>query len=186
MEQTHHHKQQHNEKDYVDTSDAWIYTKWRPMMAWMYLTVCMFDFVLFPIGWSFLQAFQHGQIASQWQPLTLQGGGLFHIAMGLILGVTAYGRTREKIAGVAAPGYLNDFFGANAGTTYIPPGQGQANVNNTNQPPYNNRPYTPYNPYRYDPDANGNFVAPPLFGTTQPTNDNKTPSGPPIPPFPEK
>ena len=163
MEKAQHHRKNRDENDYVDASDAWIYTKWRPMMAWMYLVVCLFDFVLFPIGWSFLQALEHGQIASQWQPLTLQGGGLFHIAMGLILGVSAYGRTKEKIAGVASPGYLNDFFGANAGTTYIPPGQGQANVNNTNQPPYNNRFYHSDN--RYDPDENGNYVAPPLFGT---------------------
>jgi hypothetical protein len=29
--------------------------------------------------------------------LTLQGAGFFHIAMGAVLGVTAYGRTQEKI-----------------------------------------------------------------------------------------
>jgi hypothetical protein len=37
----------------------------------------------------------------QWVPITLQGGGLFHVAMGAVLGVTAYGRTQEKVAGVA-------------------------------------------------------------------------------------
>ena len=31
------------------------------------------------------------------------GGGLFHVAMGGVLGVTAYGRTQEKLGGVANP-----------------------------------------------------------------------------------
>jgi hypothetical protein len=34
-------------------------------------------------------------------PLTLQGAGLFHIAMGAVLGIAAFGRTQEKVAGVA-------------------------------------------------------------------------------------
>jgi hypothetical protein len=48
-----------------------------------------------------LQAIQHQQI-TQWQPLTLQGAGLFHIAMGAVLGISAFGRTQEKLAGTAA------------------------------------------------------------------------------------
>jgi hypothetical protein len=57
----------------------------------------MTDFVVFPVLWSLLQALSKGAIASQWQPLTLQGAGLFHIAMGAVLGVAAYGRTKEKL-----------------------------------------------------------------------------------------
>lgn len=64
------------------------------------MIVCMFDFVIFPILWSLLQAYDHGQVTSQWQPLTLQGAGLFHMAMGAVIGVAAYGRTQEKIAGI--------------------------------------------------------------------------------------
>jgi hypothetical protein len=30
--------------------------------------------------------------------LTLQGAGLFHMAMGAILGIAVYGRTQEKMA----------------------------------------------------------------------------------------
>jgi hypothetical protein len=30
-----------------------------------------------------------------------QGGGLFHVAMGAVLGVSAYGRTQEKVAGAS-------------------------------------------------------------------------------------
>jgi hypothetical protein len=31
-------------------------TKWRPAMGWLYLAVCAFDFVIFPILWNFAQA----------------------------------------------------------------------------------------------------------------------------------
>ena len=44
-------------------------------------------------------AVQGGQVTSQWSPLTLQGAGLYHIAMGAVLGLAAYGRSQEKIAG---------------------------------------------------------------------------------------
>jgi hypothetical protein len=44
--------------------------------------------------------FQNTSI-TQWQPLTLQGAGLFHIAMGAVLGIAAFGRTQEKLAGTA-------------------------------------------------------------------------------------
>lgn len=83
------------------TKEDWMNNKWRPAMGWMYMVVCMFDFVIFPILWSLLQAFVHGQVSSQWQPLTIQGAGLFHMAMGAVLGVAAYGRSQEKIAGMA-------------------------------------------------------------------------------------
>ena len=79
----------------------WINKKMRPMMGWVYMLTCTCDFVIFPILWSLLQALSHGQVTSQWQPLTLQGAGLYHIAMGAVLGIAAYGRTKEKVAGVA-------------------------------------------------------------------------------------
>ena len=83
----------------VKADEHWVNSKWRPAMGWMYMTVCIFDFILFPILWSILQALSKGQVTNQWQPLTLQGAGLFHIAMGAVLGVAAYGRTKEKVAG---------------------------------------------------------------------------------------
>jgi hypothetical protein len=79
--------------------EDWMNNKWRPAMGWMYMLVCICDFVLFPILWSLLQAISHGQVTNQWQPLTLQGAGLFHVAMGAVLGITAFGRTQEKISG---------------------------------------------------------------------------------------
>ena len=80
--------------------ENWINSKWRPMMGWMYMFVCTFDFVLFPILWSIMQALVNGNVSTQWQPITLQGAGLFHISMGAIMGVTAFGRTQEKLAGI--------------------------------------------------------------------------------------
>lgn len=68
-------------------------------MGWLYMGVCAMDFVVFPILWSLLQASTHTMPITQWQPLTLQGAGLFHIAMGAVLGIAALGRTQEKLAG---------------------------------------------------------------------------------------
>jgi hypothetical protein len=84
-----------------DATD-WINKKMRPMMGWIYMLTCTCDFVIFPVLWSLLQALSKGQVTSQWQPLTLQGAGLYHIAMGAVLGIAAYGRTKEKVAGVAS------------------------------------------------------------------------------------
>ncbi len=81
------------------TKEDWMSKKWRPMMGWVYMSTCTFDFVLAPILWSLLQAMTGGQVTSQWMPLTLQGAGLYHVAMGAVLGLTAFGRTQEKIAG---------------------------------------------------------------------------------------
>jgi hypothetical protein len=102
-------------------SEHWMNSKWRPMMGWMYMMVCTMDMVVFPILWSLLQSLNHGQVTSQWQPLTLQGAGLFHIAMGAVLGIAAFGRTQEKLGGA-------NNGGIQTGTSYVPP------VNN--QPSY--------------------------------------------------
>jgi hypothetical protein len=77
--------------------EDWMNTKWRPMMGWMYMIVCLADFVVFPILWSLAQAIHGGEISTQWNPITLQGAGLFHVAMGAILGIAVFGRTREKL-----------------------------------------------------------------------------------------
>lgn len=80
-------------------NEDWMNSKWRPAMGWMYMAVCMADFVIFPILWSLVQVLAHGKVDSQWTPITLQGAGLFHMAMGAILGIAAYGRTQEKLNG---------------------------------------------------------------------------------------
>ena len=111
--------------------EDWMNSKWRPMMGWMYMLVCMCDFIVFPVLWSLLQSLSHGTVTSQWQPLTLQGAGLFHVAMGAVLGIAAYGRTKEKLGG-AENGGLNGF-GQGAGTTYVPPTGGTVQVSNQPQ-----------------------------------------------------
>jgi len=87
-----------------ENKEDWMTKKWRPMMAIMYMICCLADFALFPIMFTIVQ-FWETQAANdafrQWVPITLQGGGLFHVAMGAVLGVSAFGRTQEKIAGAA-------------------------------------------------------------------------------------
>jgi hypothetical protein len=98
--------------------EDWMNSKWRPMMGWTYMITCIFDFVVAPILWSLTQSLFHGSVQTQWQPLTLQGAGLYHIAMGAVLGIAAYGRTQEKLGG-ANNGGIN--LPSNVGTTYVPP-----------------------------------------------------------------
>jgi len=81
-------------------NDNWMQTLWRPMMGWMYMLICLLDMAVFPVLWALWQGYNHVQI-TQWNPLTLQGAGLFHIAMGAVLGISAFGRTQEKLAGTA-------------------------------------------------------------------------------------
>ena len=82
-------------------NDNWMQTLWRPMMGWMYMLICLLDMAVFPVLWALWQGINHVPI-TQWNPLTLQGAGLFHIAMGAVLGISAFGRTQEKLAGTAA------------------------------------------------------------------------------------
>jgi len=100
-------------------NEDWMNSKWRPAMGWMYMLVCTTDFVLFPVLWSLVQVVGGGEVRTQWSPITLQGAGLFHMAMGAILGIAAYGRTQEKLngannGGIAPPA---PSFGAPAAST---------------------------------------------------------------------
>jgi hypothetical protein len=71
---------------------------WRPALAWSYVLACTFDFVIGPnVSMIFFGVTEQTYIA--WVPLTLQGGGLYHLAMGAVLGVTSWSRGQEKIKG---------------------------------------------------------------------------------------
>jgi hypothetical protein len=98
--------------------EDWMNNKWRPMMGWSYMLTCIADFVLFPILWSIVQVIGGGRVETQWQPITLQGAGLYHIAMGAVLGIAAYGRTQEKVAGANNGGLQ---LPGSVGTSYTPP-----------------------------------------------------------------
>jgi hypothetical protein len=110
-------------------NEDWMNSKWRPAMGWMYMLVCVSDFVLFPVLWSLIQVVGDGKVETQWSPITLQGAGLFHMAMGAILGIAAYGRTQEKLgdkagATLSTPSTPASSFGSQSfGTTAPAPVQ---------------------------------------------------------------
>jgi len=98
---------QQREAEEALEQEHWMNSKWRPAMGWMYLAVCVFDFIIFPILFTIVQ-FWETQAANdafrQWVPITLGGGGLFHVSMGAIIGISAYGRTQEKINNASTSG----------------------------------------------------------------------------------
>ena len=85
----------------VKNGDAWIKTRWRPMMAVGYFVTCLFDFVVAPIMVTVYSFLSQSDTLAVWAPLTIQGGGLYHIAMGAVIGVAAWSRGQEKMAGKA-------------------------------------------------------------------------------------
>lgn len=66
------------------------------------MITCVMDFIVFPVAWNLLQA-ALSQPITQWNPLTLQGAGLYHMAMGAVVGVTAWQRSQEKMARTVQP-----------------------------------------------------------------------------------
>jgi hypothetical protein len=76
--------------------ETWVNNKWRPAMGWTYMVICVFDFIIFPLIWMWVQQLQ-GTAVTQWSPLTMDGAGMFHVAMGAVIGVTAWQRSQEKI-----------------------------------------------------------------------------------------
>lgn len=76
----------------------WMKSYWRPAMGWLYMVICACDFVLFPIISMFMPVLIKMQYVA-WKSITLDNGGLIHLAFGAVLGVTAFGRTQEKIQG---------------------------------------------------------------------------------------
>lgn len=142
-------------EDYAKMSDSekkkedWMNAKWRPMMGWLYMATCTFDFVIFPILWSLLQSVKGIQV-TQWQPLTLQGAGLYHIAMGAVLGLAAFGRTQEKLAG------------ANNGGIQPPPQPGGFGAPSSfgAAPASFGAPQQPMNSFGAPPRPTANFSAP--------------------------
>jgi hypothetical protein len=117
--------------------EDWMNSKWRPAMGWMYMLVCTSDFVIFPILWSLVQVIGGGRVETQWSPITLQGAGLFHMAMGAILGIAAYGRTQEKLGDKAGATMPTPSFGASPTTP---------SFNSAPAPAFNNTPAPAFTP----------------------------------------
>ena len=103
--------------------EDWMNSKWRPMMGWSYMLTCITDFVIFPILWSIAQMIGGGEVKMQWQPITLMGAGLYHVAMGAVLGLAAWGRTQEKLNG-ANNGGLSQSMGTSMPTAFSTPSSG--------------------------------------------------------------
>jgi hypothetical protein len=99
--------------------ERWFVKYWRPAAAWVYLGICVFDFVAMPIYHlqsqgnlnrvveismmlrpeDQLNAMVQLSRKTAWDPLTLSASGLFHISFGAILGVAAWtrGRVQEEM-----------------------------------------------------------------------------------------
>jgi hypothetical protein len=84
------------------SDDQWLQTYWRPAMAWAYLFICVFDFMAAPISLAWFSYFTKTSLV-MWTPLTIQGGGLFHLAMGAIIGITSYAKTQERVSLIKSP-----------------------------------------------------------------------------------
>lgn len=85
------------------TNEGWVQSYWRPILAWQYIVVSLFDFLIFPLLTMVLPLYGHtiglSIQYSQWQPLTLQVAGFYHVSMAAILGVAAWtrGRTQQSL-----------------------------------------------------------------------------------------
>jgi len=87
------------EAEHAKQNEDWMVKKWRPAMGWCYMVICCLDMAIFPVAWNIAQVITKQPLV-QWNPLTLQGAGLFHLAMGAVLGIAAWSRGQEKIQGV--------------------------------------------------------------------------------------
>ncbi|AUZ95057.1 hypothetical protein FDI40_gp285 [Agrobacterium phage Atu_ph07] len=95
--------------------DSWLGIYWRPAAAIVYLAICIFDFILLPLYYTssaptlsdIVMSIKDLPADSQivvlnlslaaWEPLTLKGSGMFHLAFGAILGATAWrGLSRDR------------------------------------------------------------------------------------------
>ena len=76
---------------------------WRDWAALVYLFICLCDFFVGHLWWNLLLWGSCDEVvaaggkcdASRWEPLTLQMGGMFHMAFGAILGATAWRKKDE-------------------------------------------------------------------------------------------
>lgn len=134
--------------------EKWFVKYWRPAAAWVYLSICVFDFVAMPIYHlrsqgnldrvveismrlrpeDQLNALVQLSRKTAWEPLTLSESGMFHIAFGAILGVAAWtrGRVQEQMVRNAPARGRNrdDYYDDSMIDDSDPPPSG-----NRNQPP---------------------------------------------------
>jgi hypothetical protein len=80
--------------------ENWIKQYWRPIMAWQYTLVCLFDFIIGPL--LTMIWFKETGNYIQWTPISLNEAGFYHLSMGAIIGITAWTRGNEKIEKIVA------------------------------------------------------------------------------------
>lgn len=101
-------------------SENWMSANWRPLCGIVYLLICVVDFVGMPIWMQItngryppdriveivsklegaaaqVEGIRALRQQQTWEPVTLMGSGLFHVAFGAILGAAAWTRGTEKI-----------------------------------------------------------------------------------------
>jgi hypothetical protein len=91
------------------SDEGWFRAHWREFMAWSYGIVCLWDFMLAPIFFAWFSHYEHLTNPILWTPLTTSGGGLYHVAMGAIIGVSSYGKTQENVTSM------------NVASNFVPP-----------------------------------------------------------------
>lgn len=83
-------------KSIVKADENWVNKYWRPALGWSYIAICLFDFIIGPlVNYAFFKA--TGSTFDSWKPLTMTDGGMFHLSMGAVLGITSWTRGQEKI-----------------------------------------------------------------------------------------
>jgi hypothetical protein len=142
----------------LEGGETWLNRTWRPAAAVVYLLICLFDFIIAPAFMGFKSA-SIAQMAvavkdleptvasaliaarTPWEPLTLQGSGLFHVAFGAILGVAAWTRGAAQIEQVKQQGAVDSTPTPPPAPAYYQPAYPQ---------PYP-QPYQPYMPAQVAP-----------------------------------
>lgn len=102
--------------------EIWLARNWRIVAAFVYLFICLFDFVIAPSWVGFhrettaelvmaikdlspsVQIILAAPKSFEWNPLTLIGAGIFHVAFGTILGASAWSHGRERIEALRQDG----------------------------------------------------------------------------------
>lgn len=79
-------------------NEHWIKQYWRPAMGWLYMTICVFDFIIFPLIMILIPVFVNVPY-SKWESLTASNW-VIHLSFGSILGIYALARSLEKMVSV--------------------------------------------------------------------------------------
>ncbi len=105
--------------------DSWLGVYWRPAASVVYLIICLFDFLFFPL-YSMATTSTLREVVmiikdmpsdsqniilnmrlAGWEPITLKGGGMFHIAFAAHLATNNLFRVKQGFDRFRSGGSLN-------------------------------------------------------------------------------